>query len=66
MVNDNCLEGIRCPHCGQEDRFHITATVTCAVTDEGSDPVGHHSWDDGSFTSCPECGLQGTLKEFRS
>lgn len=65
MANDNCLEGIICPQCGQEDRFRITAIITCVVTDEGSDPVGDHYWDDDSFTSCPECGFQGTLKQFQ-
>jgi len=25
MTNENCLEGIRCPQCGQEDCFKITA-----------------------------------------
>ena len=66
MTNGNCLEGIRCPQCGQEHRFHITAAITYVVTDDGSDPVGDHYWDGDSFTYCPECEHEGTLKEFRS
>jgi hypothetical protein len=66
MTNTNCLEGIQCPRCGQEDRFHITAVITCDVTDEGSDPFGDHYWDDESFTRCPECDFQGALKAFQS
>jgi hypothetical protein len=66
MVNTNCLEGIRCPNCGQEDRFHINAVITCLVTDAGSEPVGDHYWDLTSFTYCPECEYQGTLKHFKS
>jgi hypothetical protein len=65
MTNMNCLEGIRCPACGQEDRFRITALITCLVTDDGSEPVGDHDWDDGSSTHCPECGFDGELKAFR-
>lgn len=65
MTNDNCLEGIRCPRCGQEEHFEITALVTCHVTDEGSEPTGDHHWDEDSITRCPECGFQGALKECR-
>jgi DNA-directed RNA polymerase subunit RPC12/RpoP len=64
MTNTNCLEGVRCPKCGQEDRFKIVALTTCLVTDDGSEPVGDHEWDDESATRCPECGFDGTLKDF--
>ena len=66
MTNNNCLEGIRCPQCGQELRFYITATITCDVTDHGSEAVGDHCWDDDSLTHCPDCDCHGPLKEFRS
>ena len=66
MTNSNCLEGVRCPQCGQEKRFLITATITCDVTDDGSEPIGDHYWDGDSFTRCPECEHEGRLKEFRS
>jgi hypothetical protein len=65
MTNTNCLEGICCPKCGQEDQLRIAATISCLVTDDGSDPVGDHEWDDDSPTSCPECGFNGGLKDFR-
>jgi hypothetical protein len=65
MTNSNCLENISCPKCGQEERFKIVALITCDVTDEGSEPVGDHEWDDHSATRCPVCGFDGKLKEFR-
>ena len=65
MTNTNCLENICCPKCGQEDRFKIVALITCDVTDDGSEPVGDHEWDDHSATRCAECGFDGELKEFR-
>ena len=65
MTNENCLLEVCCPKCGQEDRFNITAVITCLVTDDGSEPVGDHDWDDNSSTQCPECGFCGTMKEFR-
>lgn len=65
MTNTNCLEGIRCPNCGQEDRFFVVGCAEFEVTDDGSDAVGDHEWDDGCSTRCPECGFDGELKEFR-
>jgi len=64
MTNTNCLEGVCCPKCGQEDCFKITAIITCVVTDDGSEPVGDHEWDDESATRCAECDFDGTLKDF--
>lgn len=67
MTNTNCLEGVRCPACGQDDRFIITATVDCEVTDDGTsaDDGGHYDWDVDSPCRCPECGCHGKLHEFR-
>ena len=71
MGNKNCLEGIRCPQCGNEDRFMITADVVAEVTDEGAEVASPlygngFEWDDSSMTRCPECDRDGPLKEFRS
>ena len=65
MTNTNCLEGIRCPKCGQEDRFFIMGCAQFEVTDDGSDAVGDHEWDDSSATRCVQCGFDGELKDFR-
>jgi hypothetical protein len=66
MTNTNCLEGIRCPACGQDDRFKITALITCIVTDDGSEPVGDHDWDDESNAHCAGCGFDAKLRHFRT
>ena len=68
QTNDNCLQGIRCRSCGNEDRFFISATVVADVTDDGADiaPQTDMEWDDSSSTRCPECGATGPLSEFRS
>jgi hypothetical protein len=65
MTNTNCLENVCCPRCGQEDRFQITAIISCIVTDDGSEPVGDHEWDNDSATQCLECGFDGELEDFR-
>ena len=66
MTNENCLEGIRCPKCGNESRFFIAATITAEVTDDGADLAGHTDieWDDTSWTRCPECDHSGVLAGF--
>jgi hypothetical protein len=70
MANQNCLEGVRCPQCGNEDRFLIAANVTAEVTDDGADIASPlygngFEWDDESRTRCPECDRYGPIKEFR-
>jgi hypothetical protein len=69
MPNHNCLEGIRCPQCGNEDRFIIAAHVMAEVTDDGADIASPmygsgFEWDDDSYCRCPECDREGPLKEF--
>lgn len=66
MTNTNCLEGVRCPNCGQENRFTITALVDCDVTDDGAWATdnSHYDWDGDSPCTCPACGRHGRLREF--
>lgn len=64
MPNTNCLENIRCPDCGNEDRFRIEATSLFTVTDDGTDDYCDVQWDKDSYAECAECHRHGTLKEF--
>jgi hypothetical protein len=66
MTNTNCLEGIRCPACGNGDVFDISTRALATVTDEGIDNATDHEWDDNSYTRCPECDEDGELGEFRT
>lgn len=69
--NSNCLDGMCCPDCGNEDELLIAATMFVSVRDDGTDPyVGtfeDHSqdWDDNSACKCPECQHVGTVGEFK-
>lgn len=65
MVNTNCLEGVRCPHCGQSEVFRVFAVVDCEVTDEGVADTGSAHWDEESRMYCPMCQKDGLMKDFR-
>ena len=65
MVNDNCLEGVKCP-CGNEDAFYIESAAVMYVTDEGAESRGDTSWNDESHTQCTSCERSGKLAEFKS
>jgi hypothetical protein len=65
MTNTNCLEGVRCPVCGNEAEFLISTHSVATITDEGVDDATDHEWDDNSYTRCPECDEDGELSEFR-
>lgn len=64
--NSNCLEGIRCPRCGQNDAFDIGATVTLRVTDAGwtAEESQDAEWDEKSRITCPDCNTTGTIRDF--
>ncbi len=68
MKNENCLAGIKCPRCGNEDRFLISASIVADVTDAGADIASHSDipWDDESSTICPDCGEAGELGHFHT
>ena len=66
MPNTNCLEGLKCPECGNEDRLLIDAWVSVSVTDDGSEPMGDHYWDRKSFAMCPDCDFEGELRDFEA
>ena len=65
VENDNCLAGLRCPDCLQEERLDIEGSSVFKVFDDGTDGHSDVEWDDDSFVHCPECGHDGTLAEFR-
>lgn len=65
MPNTNCLKGVRCPSCGQEDAFQITARVSVLVTDDGTeDSGGDYERDHDAPTRCIDCGKCGPLSDF--
>jgi Zn ribbon nucleic-acid-binding protein len=63
--NTNCLEGMKCPKCGQEDSLKIEATCIFTVTDDGTEDEGNgHEWGDTNYCECPDCGHHGIVADF--
>lgn len=64
--NTNCLEGYKCPKCGQEDEILVRAFMWVSLTDEGTDACadGNVEYESTSDAECPECGFSGTLSDF--
>ncbi len=63
--NTNCLEGVACPKCGQDDYMRVQGTAVFILTDDGTDDHAGACYDDDSWANCPECNFTGTLKDFR-
>ena len=67
--NTNCLEGLRCPKCKQDDKLLVWAVHCTAVTDDGTnendDTVKNfdEEYGDKSDAECPECGWCGKWGE---
>ncbi|MBU1249088.1 MAG: hypothetical protein KKB70_10350 [Proteobacteria bacterium] len=66
-INTNCLEGMACPNpeCGHAEGFCVSVSATAFVMDGGVDEVDGIEWDSRSECSCPNCGFDGTVGEFR-
>ena len=63
-MNSNCLEGIKCPACGNEDAFRIRCTTLATVEDDGVMEHGDMEWDDSSYIHCVECLASGMVGKF--
>lgn len=64
MGNENCLAGVKCPKCGNEDKFFIHASAEFEVTDDGTDLYSGVGWDESACIRCPECGEHGKVGDF--
>lgn len=67
MPNTNCLDGMKCPKCGDEGPFVMTVTCTAEVHDDGIDRTFDHSWEDDGVCRCTnaDCRYIGKVVEFR-
>lgn len=56
--------GIACPECKAADTVLIEISCLASLTAEGSEPISHHEWGDGSLCICEKCGHRATVAEF--
>lgn len=66
--NENCLEGMACPECGDFGPFKILASQVgmTRVSDEGTDSIeGDVEWEDDSPCECLECGHTAKVGQFK-
>lgn len=64
MANTNILEGFKCPKCGYEDHFVISATCEIDVTDDGTECRDGYTWEKDSACMCAECNYNGKISDF--
>ncbi len=66
-MNNNCLEGIKCPICGSEGPFIIEVMTQVMMYDDGSDDyTSDIHWDGDSYMRCYRCDEDGPAKHFRT
>lgn len=64
MPNENCLEGMQCPHCKSEGPFDIWCEAIATVADDGVCYSRDYDWHDESYCACTRCGAAGTVGGF--
>ncbi len=57
--------GLACPDCDNAETLTIGITCSATLSIDGTEDRGDHYWDDTSDCFCDECGLNGTVGEFR-
>ena len=65
--NENCLEGMRCPLCGQQDGFNFAVTAWAEVTNDGTENFTEVDWEDDAIATCRNaaCGWKGKVGDLR-
>lgn len=63
-MGKNCLEGWRCPQCGNVEKFRIVGSALFTLTDEGLEDFENVHYDNNSLTYCRECNFVGTKHDF--
>lgn len=63
-LNENCLEDMGCPNCGNWEQFSIRMTSIFEIVDEGTGDNEDTEWDGKSFCRCGDCDHEGRVKDF--
>lgn len=64
-MNENNLDGMKCPECGSYGPFHIMVEHMVCMHDDGSEDIGGHmEWGPTSYIQCPGCLESGIVRYF--
>lgn len=63
-VGEGCIEGMRCPQCGNYEEFQIRASCSVMVGKDGTYDEQDMEWNKDSICFCPRCDYNGTVLEF--
>ena len=63
--NENCLQGLECPQCGNHKKLRICCQTFVEMTDMGSGEHEDLEYDSESWCMCPNCGHGETLGGFQ-
>jgi hypothetical protein len=64
-MNNNCLDGIKCPDCSSEGPFDIAALCVARVNDDGVEDTRDFEWDNSSVCVCVICSKAAPLSDFK-
>lgn len=53
--NENCLQGLQCPKCGEHERLYIWVTTRATMLDDGTEETANNEYDEDSQAQCPTC-----------
>ena len=57
-------EEMKCPECGETERFYIAASVWATTYPDEVAEVEDIEWDKSSYAMCGNCHTTGTVGEF--
>jgi hypothetical protein len=56
--------GLRCPHCGRDDRIEVEVRGWATISVDGTNAESDHTWDDTSGCMCAACDYIGSVAHF--
>lgn len=64
MTNTNCLADMRCPRCGSEGPFDISAGALFTVADSGVEAYYGVEWNNDASCYCRQCQHDSIVNDF--
>lgn len=62
---EGCIEGFRCPKCGNYQTFKVSVRRTVIVTEDGTEDCGGDTeWEDDTWCMCGTCDHEATVGYF--